>query len=145
MTTISDITDGLKARVETLTTTDYAVRGVTEWSGPIPASGNAVAVVVEYDGTTYDAAMGGQADDLAFKLTFLTPKVSDRTAKDRLYGFCDTAAGSATSVRAAVNGSLGGVVAFATVRSNTGVQEYRPGGDEGPAYLGVEFVVAVAT
>lgn len=144
MTTIDTIADALIARIHTLGTDDYAVRAVTEWSGPIQASGNAAAAVVEYDGNN-EVTMG-DASDIRFKVTMLVPKVSDRTGRSRLYTFAGTADTSG-SVRSAVNGTLGGTVAFSTVTGDGGLREYAiGGGDEAAAnYIGIEFAVLVGT
>lgn len=142
MATLEEIAAGLIARLVTLTTDQYAVRGATEWGDPLNVSGNAGVAVVEYDGTT-DAATDGDARDVMFKVTMLSSKSDDRSARQRLYAYCDSA-DTSTSVRSVVDGDdLGGLVDFAVVNSNTGLQEYRPGGDEAEAYLGVEFSVAV--
>lgn len=142
MATITEIRDALADQVETLD----AVRATKEWGEPINVSGTASVAVVEYDGTVYDSAMGGQGDALTYKITLLVGKVGDRSARGKLDVACDPTSGNTTSMRQAVNGRLGGLVAFATVLSNTGYREYPIGpGDEAPRYLGAEFTVQVAT
>jgi hypothetical protein len=142
LTTVDAVTDALKTRIETLATSDYGVQGVFEWSGPIPVSGNRAVAVIEYDGNT-EVAMG-DATDIRFKVTLLVAKVSDRAARSRLYAFAGPA-DTTGSVRAAVNGTLGGSVSFATVTGDGGIREYPVGGADEAAsnYLGVEFAVLV--
>lgn len=137
MTTIAAIRDALAARVATLT----AVRTTQEWGGPFNVSGSAAVAVVEKGQTTYDAAFSGQGDAPTFTVTLLVPK--DRIGQGRLDEFCDLTAGSATSVRTAVNGTLGGVVADARVVTDSGYRDYEI--SESETYLGCEFTVAVMT
>lgn len=140
MATIPQIRAGLAARLATLT----AVRTQDEWRGPVNVSGAASVAIIEKAATAYDSAMSGQGDAVNFKVTMLVSKAPDRTGIARLDEFCDPTAGSTTSVRTAVNGTLAGLVAFATVVSDSEYQEYALPGDT-EAYLGCEFVVQVAT
>lgn len=137
MTTIAAIRDAVATRVETLP----GVRSTQEWGGPFNVSGSAAVAVVEYAGVVYDSAMGGQGDALNFKVTLLVPK--DRTGQGRLDEFADPTHNSTTSVRTAVNGTLGDIVAFATVTGGSGYNDYTISDSE--TYLGTEFTVQVAT
>jgi hypothetical protein len=90
----------------------------------------------------YDSALSGQGDALTYTITVLASKLSDRAGRVKLDALCDPTTGSTTSVRTAVNGNLGGTVAFAVVRTCSGYREYEI---ESQAYLGVELTVQVAT
>jgi hypothetical protein len=136
--TIQQIRDAIAARVAAL----EPWRAAQEWGDSIVVSGSAGCAVVEYAGTQYDAAMAGMAHNVLFKVTFLAGKLSDRVARDRLDELCDPTDGSATSARTALNGNLGGVVAFATVTSASEYREFELGGEQ--PMLGCEFVVEVA-
>lgn len=138
MATITQIRTGIETQLVTLD----ALRVAQEWGDPINVSGNASVAVVEYAGATYDDAFSGQGDALLFGIILLVSKSSDRTGRDKLDAFCDPSPGSTTSIRTAVNGTLGGLVAAATVASSGPYQEYTPGEE---AYLGTEFVVRVMT
>lgn len=135
MATFAEVRTALIARLETLT----GVRGYSEY--PDMVTGAAAAAVVQYVSTDYDSAQG-QGDVVNFTVAMLVPKTSDRTAKDRLDDFLDpTRTATTTAVRAAVNGTLGSVVAFATVTAAGGYAAYQLDGGE---VLGVEFTVEVA-
>jgi hypothetical protein len=142
LTTVDATAEALKTRIETLATSDYGVQGAFEWGDAIPVSGNRAVAVIEYDGNA-EVAMG-DASDIRFKVTVLVSKSSDRVARSRLYAFAGPADTSDT-IRAAVNGTLGGLVAFATVTWDSGVREYAVGGGDDAAanYLGIEFAVLV--
>jgi len=137
--TIDAIRTGIQTRLATLTD----VRTEHEWTGPFNVSGTVAVAIVEFDGATYDAAFTGQADALNFKITMLVSKGSDRGGRTRLDAFLDPTPGSTTSVRTAVNGNLGGTVAFAVVTTATGYREYEI--SEIEKYPGVEFAVTVGT
>lgn len=116
-----------------------------EWGDKINVSGNRSVAVVEKGPTTYDSVMDGQGDTLSFTITVLVSKASDRTGRDKLDAFCDPDPASETSIRNAVNGRLGDLVAMATVASDSEYREYEvPPGSE-LKYLGCEFVVQVET
>lgn len=141
MATITQIRAGIAARLATID----ALRVQDEFGADPPVSGNASVAVVEYAGATYDEAFSGQGDALLFGIIVLVAKSTDpkdRTAIAKIDAFCDPSPTSATSIRTAVNGTLGGVVPSAVVASSSGYQEYTPGDEP---YLGVEFVVRVMT
>lgn len=137
MATIDAIRTAIGVRLLTLA----EVRVEQEWGGPFNVSGNAAVAIVEYAGTVYDSVMGGQGDAVMFKVTMLVPQ--DRVGRARLDAFCDPTRGSATSVREAVNGTLAGLVAFATVTTASEYQKYEI--SELQTYTGCEFLVSVAT
>lgn len=137
MTTIPAIRDALAARVETLT----AVRTTQEWGGPFNVSDSAAVAVIQKGQTTYDTAFSNQGDAPTFTVTMLVPK--GRKGQARLDEFCDLTPGSTTSVRTAVNGTLGGVVADARVVADSDYRDYPI--SESESYLGCEFTVAVMT
>lgn len=138
MATIPQIRTGIAARLATLD----ALRVQDEFGTDPPVSGNASVAVVEYAGATYDESFSGQGDGLLFGIIVLVSKASDRAGIAKLDDFCDPSPTSATSIRAAVNGTLNGAVPSAVVASSSGYREYTPGDEP---YLGVEFVVRVMT
>lgn len=107
-----------------------------------PVSAQASVAVVQYAGVTYDSAFGGQGHAQLFGIIVLVSRVSDRAAIDKLDAFSDTTEGSATSIRTAINGRLGGIVADARVATGSEYKDY-PIGEA--SYVGVEFVVQVMT
>jgi hypothetical protein len=133
MATLAQVRAGLITRLETIT----GVRGYSEY--PDMVTGSAAAAVVQYQSTDYDSAMN-EGDVVNFTATLLVPKTSDRVAKDRLDEFLDPGRTSTTGVRAAVNGTLGGAAAFATV---TGAGSYGSYQLDGGEVLGVEFQIQV--
>lgn len=91
---------------------------------------------------TYDAAMGGDAVDLAFAVVVLVGKADDSQAQDALDAFLDgTAALSASSVKAAVDGTLGGAAHYAVV---TGVSDYGFHEVAGANYYGATLAVVAS-
>lgn len=138
MATISQIRDAIGTRLLTLD----QMRVQDEFGEDPPVSANACVAVVQYAGATYDSVFGGQGDALLFGVIVLVSRGSDRIAIDTLDALSDPSPGSTTSVRNAVNGSLGGVVAAATVATGSDYKDY-PIGEQ--SYVGVEFVVQVMT
>lgn len=138
MATIAAIRDALATRLETLD----GVRAAQEWAGPINVSGAASVAIVEYAGTDYLTTLRQASCAVNFKVTMLVSKVSDRAGRDKLDAFADPSPESTTSIPSAVNGPLGGVVAYATVVESSEYREYMV--DE-QAYLGSEFIIAVGT
>lgn len=105
-----------------------------------PVSAQASVAVVQYAGVTFDAAFGGQGHARLFGVIVLVGRIADRVAIDRMDAFSDDDGDS--SIRAAVNGTLGGVVADARVATGSEYKDY-PIGEA--SYVGVEFVVQVMT
>lgn len=138
MATISAIRAGIEARLRTIP----QVRVQEEFGEAPPVSANASVAIVTYAGATYDSAFSGQGDALLFGVIVLVSKAVDRVAIDKLDAFCDPSPNSTTSIRAAVNGRLGGVVSDARVATGSELKEY-PIGEA--SYVGVEFVVQVMT
>lgn len=135
MSTITQIRAGIATRLATLD----ALRVQDEFGTDPPVSGAASVAVVQYAGTTYDTAFGGQGHALLFGVIVLVSRISDRSAIDKMDAFSDTEE-SPTSVRAAINGTLGGVVSDARVATGSEYKQY-PIGES--SYVGVEFVVQV--
>lgn len=140
MTTIAAVRAGLQTRLETIA----SLRVYDEIPTGVSVTGNASAAVITLAEVSYDDVMGNQGDSLTFTITLIVAAISDRTAVAKLDSYLDPTHPSATSVRSAVNGSLGGAVAFATVTSATGPSAVTVGtGAEAAEYLGADFTVEV--
>lgn len=97
------------------------------------------AVVVGFPDTiTYDATMARGTDSTVIPVTVLVQKVSDRASRDAL-GIYLAGAG-VSSVKAAIDGNLGGVVKDARVASADPVAPVSIGGVE---YGAAQFLVEV--
>ncbi len=138
MATLKQIRTAIAERLNTLD----GVRAAEEWGDKINVSGNAVAAIVQKGPSTYDSVMSSEGDGTRVTIVCLAGRPSERAARDKLDALCDLDPDSATSVRNAVNGTLGGLVAWCTVESDS---EYRDYDVFEHQYLGVEFVVAVGT
>lgn len=140
MPDLEDIGDAIGVRVQSLD----GIRVQQEFGEAPNVSGNALVAVVEYDGTIYDSAYGGQAAEVNYKLVVLGGSGSERATRKKLLALCDPTQGSATSIANAVTGDLGGVVSFCRVVSNTGLQDLTIGtGEAAATYPGIEFTLAV--
>lgn len=133
--TIEDI----RTAIETQLLTIDGLRVEQEWGVNPNVSGSASVAVVEYDGTT-QSTLQAAAFDLAFKVTVLASKLSDRAGRKKLDALCEHTFNAAGSVRTALQTVLNGTH-YCVVESNSGYKEY-PIGDA--SYLGVEFTLAVA-
>lgn len=142
MPDLEAIGDAIGAAVQSL---DDAIRIQQEFGTSPNVSGSALVAVVEYDGTTYDAAFGGEASDLAYKITVLGGQGSERATRKRLLALADPTPGSDTALASVLGGTnLGGVVSSCRLASNSGLRDFTlAGGDNAPTYPGIEFVVAV--
>lgn len=125
--------------------TDPTKIRVQQEFGTMPnVSGDVLVAVVEYDGTTYDAAYGGQSAEVNYKVTVLGAQGSERSTRKRLLALCDPTPGSTTALATGVTGDLDGTVAFCRVATNSGLRDFNFSGGEGaPTHLGIEFVLAV--
>ena len=136
MADISAIASAIATRVATISTlTNRASAFGKDFVDP------PWAVVVPAPGDLWrEATFGGGAYDLTFLVKVLEKAAEDRASQDRLSNYMDTSGTS--SIKAAVDGTLGGVVSFAVVTTaqNYGDVEYA-----GAQYYGVEFVVEVGT
>lgn len=141
MPTIPQLREAIEDALATLDT----IR-VTQEAETVKASSNAVAAIVEKGTFTYDSMMGQQGEALNFTITLLAGRVSERAAKDRLDALCDPSYESTTSVRSALNGTLGGLAAWCTVTEDSEYREYPIGdGEAAPRYLGCQVTVQVGT
>jgi hypothetical protein len=140
MASVTDIREGLKARLDTIS----GLRAHAWVVGDIvpPA-----AIVIPGDPSrksslaiAYDATMGRGSDDFLFTLLILVSNKVERSAQEALDGYL--AGSGATSVKAAVEGedSLGGVAHFTRV---VGVRDYGLVTYGGQTYVGAEFMVEV--
>lgn len=134
MASISAIRDALAAQLQTIT--DLHAYDT------IPGTIQTPAAIVEPDEPfiQFDSTMGRGSDDLAFTVLVLAQEGTIRTAQDDLDGYLATA--GARSVKAAVDGDLGGVVSFARVVSAGGYGQYE---FNGISYAGVRFKIEVTT
>lgn len=140
MPDLEEIGEAIAAAVETL----EGLRTQQEFGDAPNVSGNALVAVVEYAGTTYDSAYGGQAVEVNYKLVVIGASGSERATRKKLLALCDPTQNSATSIATAVTGNLGAVVSFCRVASNTGLQDLTIGAGEGAqTYPGIEFTLAV--
>jgi hypothetical protein len=93
---------------------------------------------VVYDEVFGDSALGTGADQLRFQILVLVANTSDRTAQDNLDGYL--AGSGANSVKAAVEGNLGGIVLDCSVTQAGKPGVYTYGGVE---YFGSTLQVEV--
>lgn len=135
---LSQIRTAVADALETLD----GVRAAEEWGDTINVSGNASAAIVQKGPSTYDSVMGDQGDGTTITIVMVAGRASERVARVKLDAFCDLDPDSTTSVRNAVNGTLGGLVAWCTVQSDSEYREYEI--NEGQ-YLGCEFTVGIGT
>jgi len=139
MPTLEDIGDAIGEAVATL----EGLRIQQEWGSVPNVSGSTLVGVVEYDGTNYDSAYGGQAAEVNYKITIVGSSASERATRKKLLALCDPTPG-ASGIAGAVTGNLGGLVSFCRVVSNTGLRDFNLTGGEGaPTYPGIEITVAV--
>lgn len=136
MADISAIAEAIATQVKTIST--LALRtsafgkdvGDPPWAIVVPDSGEFIR---------FDAAMARGADDMTFVIKIIETAAEDRASQGRLSSYCDTSGPG--SIKAAVDGTLGGVVSFATVKSVRAVGEVSWAGLQ---YNGAEFVVEVS-
>lgn len=138
MATLAEIRSAVATALETL----EGVRAAEEWGDTINVSGNAVAAIVQKGPSTYDSVMSDQGDGTTVTITCVAGRASERAARVKLDALCDLDPDSTTSVRNAVNGTLGSLVAWCTVQSDSEYREYEINDGQ---YLGVEFVVGIGT
>jgi hypothetical protein len=140
MSDLEEIGEAIASAVETL----EGLRTQQEFGDAPNVSGNALVAVVEYAGTTYDSAYGGQAVEVNYKLVVIGGSGSERATRKKLLALCDPTQNSATSIATAVTGNLAGTVSFCRVAANTGLQDLTIGAGEGSqTYPGIEFTLAV--
>lgn len=100
------------------------------------------AIVVPEPGQfiSFDSTMGRGSDDLFIVIKLIVGAADDRASQKALNAYLATSGSG--SVKAAVDGNLGGAVSFATVRSarNYGDVEWA-----GMMFNGCEFAVEVTT
>lgn len=132
MATVSAIRDGIKARLAT-------IDGLNTYdTAPDQVLAPAAVVIPGKPAVSYDSTMARGSDDYRFTIQLLVSKQIDHDAQDKLDGYLD--ASGATSVKAAVDGTLGGTVDFARVATadDYGLTEWN-----GITYLGARFTVEV--
>lgn len=130
MATIGEIRAALAARLATipdLNAHDF-----------VPSTLNPPAAVVFGPEIDYDSTMARGSDDYRFHVILLVASASDRSAQELLDSYL--APSGTTSVKAAVDGDLGGVVDFARVKE---VREYGPQEVNSMSYFGAAVLVEV--
>lgn len=137
MADISAILDGIVTRLQTITSLQYRSSAYGKdfvdppWAIVVPDTGLFIS---------FDSTLGRGSDDMNFVIKVIVGAADDRANQDALTAYLDTS--GASSVKAAVDGSLGGVVSFATVRSARSYGEVQWAG---MIHNGVEFDVEVTT
>lgn len=136
MADISAIASAIATRVATISTlTNRASAFGKDFVDP------PWAIVVPAPGDLWrETSFGGGSYDLTFLIKVLEKAADDRASQDRLTNYMD--ASGSSSIKAAVDGTLGATVAFATV---IGPQNYGDVEWGGAQFYGVEFVVEVGT
>lgn len=129
---VATIRDGLKTALQTIP----GLRAYDTVPGQV-----AVPAAVVTSGeplVTYDLAMGDNADALNFVVLVLVQYATERPAQDGLDGYLNNTGPS--SVKAAIEGNLGGAAVDANVTTATGYGVYTYNNVD---YLGVKFNVEV--
>lgn len=134
MPTIVQIGDALEAAIATL-----GVRAQQETDVAPNVTGSALAAIIEYRGTTYDAAFRGAAAEVMYRATFVGSRVSVRTTRDALFALCDPTPG-ATGTIYSITGSLGSVVVDCRLVSTSELRDYTIAAGD---YIGLEALFAV--
>lgn len=137
MTDIQTVMDGIVTRIKTISALQYRASAFGKdfvdppWAIVVPAPGEFI---------DFDSTMGRGSDDLHFLIKLIVGAADDRASQAALNAYLATSGSS--SMKAAVDGSLGGAVSFATIRTarNYGDVEWA-----GVIYNGVEFTVEVTT
>jgi hypothetical protein len=139
MATLEAIGDAIAAAVATLN-----IRPEQDTDQTPNVTGSTLAALVEYDGSTWDATFRGGSSDLGYKVTVVGSRSSDRATRQKLFALVDPTPAATGTMRSAVNGTLGGLVADCVLKTNSGIREYTIGsGDGSPNYIGIEFVLEV--
>lgn len=140
MASIVAIRDGLAARLQTISglrVHDYTPGQINPPSALIipgdPEMNRAEAI-------SFDSTMARGSDDFLFTIILCVSHAHDRVAHEKLDTFLDGS--SATSVKAAVDGDLGGVVSYARVSSVRKYGLVKYGNQE---FLGAQFLVEVCS
>ena len=134
MADISAIADAIATRVKTITDLQYRASAFGKdyvdppWAVIVPAPGE----------LWHESSFGGGSYDANFVIKLLIGAADDRSAQDRLSDYLDTS--GSRSIKAAVDGNLGGVVSFAFISQvqNVGDVEWA-----GMTFYGAEFAVEV--
>jgi len=130
MATITEIRTGIATRlatIEGLRTHEF-----------VPDTVNTPCAVVFGPEVDFDSTMARGSDDFRFWVVVLVSRVSDRTGQELLDSYL--APFGETSIKAAVDGDLGGVVDFARVKE---VREYGAQEINSVQYFGAAVLVEV--
>lgn len=135
--TITQVRDGIKTRLATITTLETFAR--TPGGGVTPPL--AVVYPSPQNAYEYGQAMDGSSDDATFLVKLAVAGVESQDAETALDAYL--AHSGASSVYAAVEGgrTLGGIVAYAEVKSVSSYGSVVIGGQE---FFGAELLVSVA-
>lgn len=130
---VATIRDGIAANLSTL----FAGRSYDT----VPDNPNPPCAVVLPTGIEYDAAFSGGATRYTFTVLAISQRADERTAQDRIDGYCNPS--GSTSVKAAVESdkTLGGSAYDCRVQEMRNYQQLVLG--DGVTYLAAEFVVQV--
>ncbi len=132
MATVTAIRAGLATNLATIT-------GLRT-SATIPDNPNPPIAIVSVDNIVYDKAMGRGLDEYQFTVMCIVARVSERTAQNKLDGYCNPTGSGSVKTAIEADRTLGG--ACDTLR----VTDLRNYGDLTIAettYLAAEFRVAV--
>jgi hypothetical protein len=132
-TTVSGLRDGLAANLNTL----FASRAYDT----IPDSPNPPCAIVVPTGIEYHAAFANAQSRYAFTILVIVGRVDERTAQDRLDGYCNPSGSG--SVKAALESdcTLNGYAFDLSVTEMRNYQQLVL--SDGVTYLTAEFVVSV--
>lgn len=129
----STVRDALKTALDT-------IDGLTVYATANSTVNPPAAVVLPGDPViSFDSTMARGADDMLFVVRLLVGQQTDYAAQDKIDAYL--AGTGPSSVKAAVDGNLGGVVDFARVSQARNYGEFEH--PDGHVYLGVEFVIEV--
>lgn len=117
------------------------IRTVQEIDQAPNVSGSAAAAMVSL-GPVVSASFGDTCQDLTFTVVVLAARASERAARQKLDAIVARGPGLSTSLANAVEGDLGGTVAFCTVGPSSEYRNYNVGEAD---YLGCEFTVVIGT
>lgn len=134
MADVSAVADAIVTRIKTITTLQYRASAFGKdyvdppWAVVVPAAGD----------FWREATFGGECFDATFLIKLIVGAADDRSSQDRLSEYLDTS--GAKSIKAAVDGNLGGLVSYASVTSVQGIGDIEWAG---MIFNGAEFVVEV--
>ncbi|HEY9472993.1 MAG TPA: hypothetical protein VIS06_03970 [Mycobacteriales bacterium] len=133
---ISAVADAIVTRLKTITALQYRASAFGKdytdppWAVVVPAP----------DAFLREVTLGGTAFDATYVIKLIIGAATDRSSQDQLSDYIDTS--GSKSIKTAVDGTLGGTVAWATVTNVSNVGDVEWGG---MSFNGAEFTVEVGT